>query len=242
MSRIYLIGAGPGDPELLTLKAVRALQEADVVLYDHLINEVILSHCKKNTKTIFVGKEKGNHIKSQDEINNLLIEMAQDHPVVARVKGGDPLIFGRGGEEYEYVTRHGHECEIIPGITAAMGAAASLPLPLTHRDYASEVTFITGHRQSGDDHSNFKGRKLKDRTHVIYMGVTAIKEITGALMENPENENIPVAVIERATRENQRIVTGNVSNISAIVERENIRPPAIMVVGRVIEFLEKMRQ
>lgn len=242
MGKVYLIGAGPGDPDLLTLKAVKAIQSSDVILYDHLLNPETLRHCKEDAEVVFVGKSKGDHHLNQEEINDLLLDLSRKHNIVSRLKGGDPLIFGRGGEEYEHLLRAGVECEIIPGITAAMGAGAALGLPLTHRDYSSEVVIITGHKKKDDDYSTFSGLSLKNKTYVIYMVITALGEITGELLNNPENKNIPVAIIEKATRKNQRLITGTVSTITDIVNEANVQPPAIMVVGEVVRFVVEMEE
>lgn len=240
MGKVYLIGAGPGDPDLLTLKAVKAIQESDVILYDHLINPETLRHCKDTARLHFVGKSKGDHTLSQEEINELIVELSGQYGVVSRLKGGDPLIFGRGGEEYEFILSHGIPCEIIPGITAAMGAGASLGLPLTHRNYSSEVVLITGHKKKDDDYSSFRGLNLKNRTYVIYMVITALKDITAELLHRPENAGIPVAIIEKATRKNQRLITGTVENIAEVVAREEVQPPAIMIVGEVVNFVAEI--
>lgn len=242
MGKVYLIGAGPGDPELLTLKAVRAIQESDAILYDHLINPETLRHSKENAELIYVGKSKGDHFLPQEKINEKLVELTARYPVVSRLKGGDPLIFGRGGEEYEFILRHGIECEIIPGITAAMGAGASLGLPLTHRNYSSEVVLITGHKKKDGNYGDFTALNLKNRTYVIYMVITALREITDEIMKNPENGDVPVAIIEKATRKNQQLITGTVSTIADIVDERNIQPPAILVVGEVVKFVKEIEE
>ena len=243
MSKIYLIGAGPGDPELLTLKAVNAIKESDAILYDHLINPETLRYCKDSAELLLVGKMKGDRTMPQEEINSLIVQMAKKYPVVSRLKGGDPFIFGRGGEEYEYCLENGFDdVTIIPGITAALGSAASLGMPLTHRDYSSEVTFITGHRKVDDDYSAFDSIVLKNKTFVVYMAVSALGEITGEMLKNPENSDIPVAIVEKATRHNQRMVRGTVSTIADIVKKENVKAPALMIVGDVINFLNKTEE
>ena len=240
MSKIYLIGAGPGDPELLTLKAVNAIKESDAILYDHLINPETLRYCKDSAELLLVGKMKGDRTMPQEEINSLIVQMAKKYPVVSRLKGGDPFIFGRGGEEYEYCLENGFtDVTIIPGITAALGSAASFGMPLTHRDYSSEVTFITGHRKVDDDYSAFDSIDLKKKTYVVYMAVSALAEITAEMMKNPDNRDVPVAIVEKATRHNQRMVRGTVSTITEIVSHENIKAPALMIVGDVINFLKK---
>jgi uroporphyrin-III C-methyltransferase len=241
MGKIYLIGAGPGDPELLTLKAVRAIRESDVILYDHLINPECLRHCKEDAEIIFVGKSMGDHTLPQEEINALIVSLSEKYNVVSRLKGGDPLIFGRGGEEYEFILNHGLECEIIPGITTAMGAGAALGLPLTHRNYSSEVRLITGHKKKNGLYSDFTALDLNNKTYVVYMALTALQDITDELLKNPENDHVPVAVVEKATRINQRLITGTLKTINQIVKEKNVQPPAILIIGQVVKFVEEMQ-
>lgn len=238
--KIYLIGAGPGDPELLTLKALRAIQESDCILYDQLIDPRILEYARDTAELIYVGKRKGIHILPQEEINAMLVTMARNYDTVSRLKGGDPFIFGRGGEELEYLTRAGFHCEVIPGITAATGAAAAFQLPLTHRDYASEILFITGHKKKDDDYSDFSNLHLKNRTAVIYMGVTALSEMMDQIAANPENKDLPVAVIEKATDNQERMIRGTVSTISHISREEELEPPAIIIIGKVVSYLDQL--
>ncbi len=212
------------------------------MLYDHLINPEVLQFCKKSVALGYVGKSKGKHTLPQEEINSTITEMAMQYPVVSRLKGGDPFIFGRGGEEYQHIIEQGFRCEVIPGITSASGASTSIGMPLTHRDYASQVVFITGHKKSDDDYSAFRGLDLSEKTYVIYMGVTALREIMDAIAEKPGNTEIPVAVIQNATRNNQRVLLGNVGNIASIVQREELEPPALVVVGNVVNYLERISQ
>ena len=240
MKKVYLIGAGPGDPELITLKAIRALQESEAVLYDHLINPEILRHCSDKAEFIFVGKSKGDHTLPQDEINKLIVELTSRHNTVSRLKGGDPYIFGRGGEEFEFVLNHGIDCEVIPGITSASGASTSCNIPLTHRDYASEVIFITGHKKKEGDYAGFSSLDLKRKTYVLYMAVSAVGDIMKEIMKNPENKKIPVAVVEKATLKNERVVTGLVENISDLILEKNIQPPALIILGEVVNFHDRI--
>lgn len=242
MKKVFLIGAGPGDPDLLTLKAVRALEESEAILYDHLVNPEILRHCSKKCEFHFVGKSKGDHTLTQDEINALIIELSKKYNVVSRVKGGDPYIFGRGGEEYEYVLEHGIDCDVIPGITSASGASTSCHIPLTHRDYASEVIFMTGHKKKDEDYLNFRSLDLNQKTYVIYMAVTSVNEIMDEIMKKPENKNVPAAVIEKATRKNERVFAGTVETISDIVKEKNVRPPALLIVGEVVKFYTRVNE
>jgi len=242
MKKVYLIGAGPGDPELLTLKAVRALEESDVILYDQLVNPDIIKFVKENVKLVFVGKQKSNHTLPQDEINQLLYEYTKDYETVSRLKGGDPFVFGRGGEEYEYLLTRGVECECIPGITTALGAAASLGMPLTHRDYASGLSLITGHRKEKGFHEAVSKLDLHNKSCVFYMGVTSLAEITSEILRNKIFASIPAMIVENATRENQRVVTGTVATIADIAKEHEISPPAILIFGEAVSFYLRMKE
>jgi uroporphyrin-III C-methyltransferase len=237
-TRIYLIGAGPGDPELLTLKAVRAIQSSQAILYDQLVNKAVLEHAPEGAKLVYVGKKKGAHVIPQDEINRLLVELASEYDVVSRLKGGDPFIFGRGGEELEHLARHGYSCEVIPGITAASAASASIGLPLTHRDYASQIVFITGHKKDDGNYSAFTELDLTDKTAVIYMGVTALPDMVAEICKKKGNCDIPVAIIENATLPTQRCLRGILGNISEIAQKSDLKPPALLIIGKVVNFID----
>lgn len=240
--RVYLIGAGPGDPELLTLKAIKAIEDSQAILYDQLVNKEILKYAKPDAELVYVGKSKGRHIIPQEEIHELLIRLSKKYDRIARLKGGDPFIFGRGGEEIEALLPHGLEVEVIPGITSASGAAAALGMPLTHRDYSSEVVFITGHKKMDGDYSAFERIDLEDKTVVIYMGVTAMGDICRALCKGDKTKTTPVAIIENATRENQRVTRCFLGEIGEIADREEISPPALIVIGNVISYLDKIEK
>jgi len=242
--KIYLIGAGPGDPELLTIKALNAIKKSGAILYDRLVSKKVLSLAPKDTELIFVGKEQGRHIYSQDEICKLIIKLASKYPYVSRLKGGDPFIFGRGGEEYEEITSIGLACEVIPGITAAAGAAAALGFPLTHRNYSSEVVLLTGHRktetQKNINYPDFSKIKLKNKTHIIYMGVSRLEKIIEKIMSNnPEMEEFPVLLVENATCSNQRVISGNLNNIVSRAKKNNVKPPCVIIIGEVIQSIQK---
>lgn len=240
--KVYLIGAGPGDPELLTLKALNAIKKSNVILYDRLVPKEILEYAPKEAKLIYVGKEKGNHSLPQEEICKLLISYASQFPYVARLKGGDPFIFGRGGEEYKAITSLGLSCEVIPGITAASGAAASLGLSLTHRDYSSEVVLLTGHQKINNNsktYPDFSQLRLKNKTHIIYMGLSQLEEITKEIQKNnPGMQTTPALIIENATLPNQKIVIGNISNLFTKAKEANIKSPALIFMGEVISCLK----
>ena len=240
--KVYLIGAGPGDPELLTMKAIRALKESEAVLYDQLVTPEVLQYASENAELVFVGKKKGLHIVPQENINEMLVSLCGKYKVVSRLKGGDPFIFGRGGEELEYLTSQGLECEIIPGITAANGAAASIQMPLSHRDYCSEVLFITGHKQMDGDYSSFTELDLRKKTAVIYMGVSAMGEMTAEICKNPVNKDIPAVIIESATRPNQRIIRGTAGTIADIAREQKVEPPALTIIGYVVNYLDHLQE
>lgn len=241
MAKVYLIGAGPGDPELLTLKAVRAISESDVILYDQLINPEVLRHARSDAELVYVGKSMGDHTLPQAEINQLIVDLTQKYTVVSRVKGGDPLTFGRGGEEYEFILRHGIPCEIIPGITSAIASSALFGMPLTHREYASSVTFMTGHKKAPGEPSDFTALPLKKRTIVVYMGLSSLPGIMAELQKNPENAHTPVAIVEKVSRANQRILFGEVCNIADLVERSDVKSPALIVIGDVVDFARSLQ-
>ena len=236
---VYLIGAGPGDPELLTLKAARALGESDVVLYDSLASTEILRHCRPEAELIFVGKRKGAHCMPQSEINYLLSKFAATYPVVSRLKGGDPFIFGRGGEEADSLRRDGFQVCVVPGVTAACGAAAELGMSLTHRDFSDEVTFITGHKREGESYDRFQNMSLKGRTVIIYMGFSMLTGIAETLSALEENRDIPAAVIANATRAGRRVISGTVSDISRRVRESGLSSPALIILGEVAKFAER---
>ncbi|MES0490415.1 MAG: uroporphyrinogen-III C-methyltransferase [Leptospirales bacterium] len=238
--KVYLIGAGPGDPELITLKAIRAIEESEAILYDHLVNPKILEHARPDTKLIYVGKKKGHHSVPQEEINQMLVEQANKYSCVGRLKGGDPFIFGRGGEEVEFLARHGFSIEVIPGITSASGAGSNILLPLTHRKYGSEVVFITGHKKKDGDYNQFTAYDLTNKTMIIYMGLTAIGSIQKELCKRENNCNLPVAIIEKATLPEERVVRGKLLSIEKLIEKEKIQAPALIIIGEVVSFLDEI--
>ncbi|MGZ7067334.1 MAG: uroporphyrinogen-III C-methyltransferase [Methanobacterium sp.] len=232
---VYLVGAGPGDPELITLKAINALKEADVVLYDKLANEEILNHAK-GARLIYVGKQAGHHSKTQDEINEILVKEAKENDVVVRLKGGDPFIFGRGGEEILALTREGLEFKSIPGVTSAIGVPTSIGLPVTHRGIATSVTFVTGHEDPTKESKQVKW-DFKADTIIILMGIGNLAENIAEIMKYKHPET-PVCVIENGTMENQRIITGNLKSIT----EKDIKPPALVIIGNVVDIFNEINQ
>ncbi|HIH37176.1 MAG TPA: uroporphyrinogen-III C-methyltransferase [Methanocellales archaeon] len=238
--RVYLVGAGPGDPELLTKKAEQILKEADVILYDQLVGDKIIKSLPAGAKLIDVGKHAHLHKFEQDEINQMLIKYAREGHMVVRLKGGDPYLFGRGGEEAEALAASGMEVVIVPGITSAMAAPAYAGIPLTHRDYASMVTFITGHESAKEALAIDWGllAKLKG-TLVILMGVKNLQRNVDKLLKNGKNPKTPVALIERGTTEEQRIAVGTLGDIVDIAKKVGVKSPAVMVIGDVVKLRRK---
>ena len=235
VGEVYLIGAGPGDPDLLTLRALQLLQQADVVLYDRLVPAAVLERSRRDAERIFVGKAARDH-KTQDRINELLVQHARQGQRVARLKGGDPFIFGRGGEEIEFLTRHGIPYISVPGITAALGAASYASIPLTHRHLAQSVTFVAGHVLE-DESLDWRSLAGERRTVVFYMGVAHLEQIVTRLREWGAKPEHPVAIVERATLPGQRTVRGTLATIGNIAREAVITAPALLIVGDVTAFL-----
>ena len=231
---VYLVGAGPGDPELLTLKAVNALKKANVVIYDRLANDKILDHAEK-AKFIYVGKKAGEHYKSQDEINQILLDEAKSNGNVVRLKGGDPFVFGRGGEEMLALLEEGIYCEIIPGVTSAVGVPSTIGLPVTHRGVATSLTIVTGHEDPTKTEKQVKWDFTAD-TIIILMGVGRLEDNTREIMKYKDPKT-PVCVIENGTLPEQKIITGTLENIHT----KNINPPALVVIGQVVDIFKKAR-
>lgn len=238
---VYLVGAGPGNPDLLTFRALRLIQQADVVLYDNLVSPAIVDLCRRDADRIYVGKKRADHAVPQDEINAMLVSLALEGKRVLRLKGGDPFIFGRGGEELEEVARHQIPFEVVPGITSAAGAASYAGMPLTHRDYAQSVTFVTGHRRAGQAMSlDWAALARPQQTVVFYMGLTERALIAQELMAHGRAPDTPVALVERATTERQRTVIGQLHELATLAERHNIQPPALIIVGEVVQLHEQL--
>ncbi len=235
---VAIVGAGPGDPDLLTLRALRLIQRADVVIYDKLVGPGVLDLARRDAERIYVGKSKGDHSKSQDEINALIAGQAQAGRRVVRLKGGDPFIFGRGGEELEYLRRRGIPVEVVPGITAALGCAAAAGIPLTHRDHAQAVTFATGQGKDGEPELDWSTLARLNQTLVIYMGVGAAGRIAARLIEHGLDPATPVAVIENGTLPSQKALYGRLSGLGWLVRQSDITGPALIVIGSVAALAE----
>ncbi len=232
---LYLIGAGPGDPELLTLRAVRLLQQADVVLYDRLISDEILRMSRPDAERIYVGKRKDRHEVPQEDLNQLLLQLCLQGKRVARLKGGDPYVFGRGAEELQLVVQHGLPFQVVPGITAANGAAAYAGIPLTHRDHAWSVRFVTGHRKPGAS-LNWASLVEEGQTLVFYMGLQQLPEITSGLIAAGLCPQTPVALISEATTGRQQKLLGELSTIVELQQQSQLPSPSIIIVGSVVSL------
>jgi len=233
--KVYLVGAGPGDPELLTLRAARLLGEADVIVHDGLVSDEILAMAPASTRRLSVAKKRSLHSVAQGDINALLIAEARKGLTVLRLKGGDPFIFGRGGEEADDCRKAGVDVEIVPGISAAMGCAAQARMPLTHRDASSAVSFVAGQCKGLSD-QNWSGLAGKGRTLVIYMGVANAEAIVEKLIADGASPDIPVAVLENGTRDNFRALRTLLTDLGDLVRRENVKSPALLVVGDVAQY------
>lgn len=233
---VYLVGAGPGNPDLLTFRALHLMQQADVVLYDKLVNPSLLDWVRRDAERVFVGKSRANHALSQDEINQLMVRLALDGRRVLRLKGGDPFIFGRGGEEIESLSRYGIAFEVVPGITAASGAAAYAGIPLTHRDHAQSVTFVTGHRRDGSIDLDWTALSRPGQTVVVYMGVSTAEEICRAFIAHGRPDDFPVAVVEQATTPRQRVLVSSLAALPGQMAQHRIASPALLIVGDVVRL------
>ena len=236
--KVYLVGAGPGDPKLITLRAVELIKKADVVLYDRLVSKKILAMIPKRAVSIYVGRAVGDDTTHQENTNELMVKYAQLKKSVVRLKGGDPIIFGRGGEEAEFLKSFNVKYEIIPGITSGIGSATYAGIPLTHRQFASSVVFVTGHEDPEKKTEVVKWKKLAKSvdTIVIMMGLSRIEVISRKLIEGGMDKNMPVAVIQNGTTSKQKMVKGTISNIANRIKRNQIKPPTNIIIGRVVDL------
>ncbi|MDY7099509.1 MAG: uroporphyrinogen-III C-methyltransferase, partial [Pseudomonadota bacterium] len=232
--QVSIVGAGPGDPELLTLKAFRLIQNADVVFHDRLVSDEIMDLIRRDADRVPVGKAKANHLVPQQDIHKLMIAAANEGKRVVRLKGGDPFIFGRGGEEVEALREAGIEAQVVPGISSALGCAASAGLPLTHRDHAQSLTFVTGHAKAGGvPDLDWNALARPAQTVVVFMGVGTAPTISEKLISAGRAASTPVAVIENGTRENEIKVFGTLAELPAMIERAGIKGPALLIIGEV---------
>lgn len=234
MGEVYLVGAGPGDPDLLTFRALRLMQQADVVVYDRLVSAEILDLTRRDAEKIYVGKQRKNHSLPQDSINQLLISLAKEGKRVVRLKGGDPFIFGRGGEEIETLLAENILFQVVPGITAASGCATYAGIPLTHRDHAQACVFVTGHLKDGSCDLNWQQLTTKNQTVVFYMGLSSLTQICQSLIDHGSSEDHPIAIIQQGTTVNQRVITGTLKTLPQLVKGKNIKAPTLIIVGTVV--------
>ena len=238
---VYLVGAGPGDPELLTLKALRLMQQADVVIYDRLVSAPILELCRRDAEKVYVGKARSNHAVPQEGINALLVKYAQAGKRVCRLKGGDPFIFGRGGEEIQELYEAGVSFQVVPGITAASGCAAYAGIPLTHRDYAQSVRFLTGHLKEGSPELPWSELVYENQTLVLYMGLVGLESICEKLIAHGQRADMPVALISKGTTPEQKVVVGTLANIASKVEQHQIQASTLTIIGEVVNLREQLK-
>lgn len=237
---VYLVGSGPGDPDLLTFRALRLMQQADVVLHDRLVPKGILELVRRDADRIYVGKKQGDHSMAQEEISRTLVQLAQQGKRVLRLKGGDPFVFGRGGEEIEMLAQEGISFQVVPGISAANGCAAYAGIPLTHRDHAHACVFVTGHAKDDKLDLNWQALVQPNQTVVVYMGLISMPQVMASLIANGADPKTLVAVIEKGTRVDQRVICGEIGTIVANVEKARLEGPAIVIIGSVVSLRDRL--
>lgn len=237
---VYLVGAGPGDPDLLTFRALRLMQKADVVVYDNLVSAPIVEMTRRDAQRIFVGKKRADHTMRQEEINELLVRLAKEGKRVLRLKGGDPFIFGRGGEEIETLAAEGIPFQVVPGITAASGVASYAGIPLTHRDHAQSCLFVTGHLKDGTMNLDWDALARPKQTVVVYMGLHGLDILCAELIKHGMPNTTPIAIVQQGTTPNQRVITGTLATLPGIAEREQPQAPTLIIVGGVVTLREKL--
>lgn len=237
---VYLVGAGPGDPELLTLRAVRLLGQADVIVYDHLVSSAVLDFAAPTAQRIYAGKRRNEHTLRQEQINALLVKLAREGRHVVRLKGGDPFVFGRGGEEIEVLASEGIDFEVVPGITAACGVASYAGIPLTHRNHAQAVMFVTGHLKDGSANLDWAALVRPRQTVVIYMGLNALAEICRQLIQHGAPPTRPIAVVQHGTIATQKVLTGSLANLPDRVLQSGLTSPCLIIVGEVVKLHDSL--
>jgi len=237
---VYLVGAGPGDPDLLTFRALRLMQKADVVVYDNLVSKPIVEMTRRDAERIFVGKKRADHTMRQEEINDLLVRLAKEGKRVLRLKGGDPFIFGRGGEEIETLAEHGIVFQVVPGITAASGVASYAGIPLTHRDHAQSCIFVTGHLKDGSMDLDWDVLARPRQTIVVYMGLYGLATLCTELVHHGMLDTTPAAIVQQGTTQNQRVITGTLATLAGLAQAEQLHAPTLIIVGGVVTLRKKL--
>ena len=240
IGEVYLVGGGPGDPELLTFRALRLMQQSDVVLYDRLISPKILDFVRKDAERIYVGKERDRHALPQSEINQLLVDLAKKGKRVLRLKGGDPFMFGRGGEEIDLLYENGISFQIVPGITAAGGCASYAGIPLTHRDYAQSCLFVTGHLKDGSMNLNWNTLVQPQQTIAVYMGTHSLDILSRQLIKHGMKKSMPAAIIQQGTTGEQSVFLSTIANLPRVPKEHNVKPPSMIIIGEVVSLHEKL--
>jgi uroporphyrin-III C-methyltransferase len=237
---VYLIGAGPGDPELLTLRAAALLRAAEIIVYDNLVAPAVLDLANPDAERIYAGKERGNHSLPQEQINELLVRQARRDRIVVRLKGGDPYVFGRGGEEVETLASYGVPFEVVPGITAASGVSAYAGIPLTHRSHASACVFAAGYLKDGSIDLDWEGLARPRQTVVIYMGLHGLAILTEKLIAHGLPGHTPAAIVQQGTTPQQRVVTGTLATLPRLAEEAKLKPPTLIIIGEVVSLQDKL--
>ena len=242
LGRVFLVGAGPGDPELLTLKAYRIIQHAQVVLYDRLVSDEIMALVPDECEKVYVGKRRADHAVEQTAIGQMLVDYASKGKTTVRLKGGDPFIFGRGGEELEQLAQCNISFDVVPGITAASGCAAYSGIPLTHRDYSQSVRFITGHLRNGEIYLDWDSMVASNQTLVFYMGLVGVQQIADKLIALGKSADTPMAIIEKGTTPEQKVYTTTLANLDQLLSSTDIHAPTLIIVGGVVSLRTKLSQ
>jgi uroporphyrin-III C-methyltransferase/precorrin-2 dehydrogenase/sirohydrochlorin ferrochelatase len=237
---VYLVGGGPGDPDLLTFRALRLMQQCDVCVYDKLVSPEVMELVRRDAELIYVGKERDQHTMPQEDINELLATLALQGKRVLRLKGGDPFIFGRGGEEIETLMARGVPFQVVPGITAANGVSSYAGIPLTHRDYAQACLFITGHHKDGTINLDWQAMSRPNQTVVIYMGLVGLKEICEKLIAHGVSASMPAAVVQQGTTQKQKVVAATLADLAEKVNAAEMKPPSLTIIGEVVKLREKL--